>query len=453
VFGIKITAYKDTPFLHLRLVWTRKKHTSIMLSPDPATLATTPSWFRARAEAAWKTYESLPLPSTKNEAWRYSNAEVIPLDRLQAARKPSPSQLEQALKYSDSLPEVAAKFVFVNDHLALADLKSVPDQVILMPLADALDTHSELVAEHFMQQESQLGSAKFAALHLAMVKAGMVIFVPRGVEIPAPVEVFYWVSGTDSALFPHTLIITEEQSSVKVVDHYRSLGDETGFCCSVADLVAGTGGKITYVACQEMSASAHAMQLSSTQAGKDAHVKSFQLQLGAAWARSESVSELIGSGAHSDMFSISLPLGDQVVDQRTLQNHRAPNATSDLLYKNALHDDSRTVFSGLITVDEGAHFTDAYQTCRNLLNSDTAEANSMPGLEINADQVKCSHGSTTGPVDQAELFYLMARGIPEKEARKLIVMGFADDVIGRIGHEAIEQMIHTRVEEKFARVA
>jgi Fe-S cluster assembly protein SufD len=424
-----------------------------MLKPDPATLATTPQWFRSRAEAAWQSFESLPLPGIKDEAWRYSNAKTIPLESLQAAAKPSQSQQEEALRHSDELTELSAKFVFINDSLILAELKSLPAGVIVMPLADALDSHGDLVAKHFMQQQAQLGSAKFSALHLAMVRAGIVIFVPRGVKVAAPIEIFHWVSGAHSAIFPHTLIIAEEQSSVKVVDHYRSLQSDAGFCCSVADLIACTGSQITYVACQEMSPTAHAMQLASTQASKDAHVKSFLLQLGAVWARSESVSELIGSGARSDMLSISLPLGDQVVDQRTLQNHRAPHATSDLLYKNALYDTSRTIFSGLITVDEGAHFTDAYQTCRNLLNSDTAEANSMPGLEINADQVKCSHGSTTGPVDQAELFYLMARGIPEKEARKLIVMGFADDVISRIGHEPIEQMIHARVEEKFARVA
>ena len=220
----------------------------------------------------------------------------------------------------------------------------------------------------------------------------------------------------------------------------------------MADLIGKPGSHVTYIACQEMSEEAQAMHLSSTVAGKDAQMKSFQLQLGANWSRSESVSDLVGKGARSDMLSVSLPLGDQIVDQRTLQNHKAPNATSDLLYKNALYDSSRTVFSGLITVDEGAHYTDAYQTCRNLLNSDTAEANSLPGLEINADQVKCSHGSTSGPVSEEELFYLKARGIPDNEARRLIVLGFADDVIQRIGNDAIEQMIHARVEEKFARL-
>ena len=140
---------------------------------------------------------------------------------------------------------------------------------------------------------------------------------------------------------------------------------------------------------------------------------------GAAFSRSESVSDLVGQGARSDMLSVSLPIGEQIVDQRTLQRHKAPHATSDLLYKNALYGQSRSIFSGLIIVDEGAHYTDAYQTCRNLLNSNEAEATSLPGLEINADQVKCSHGATSGPISDEELFYLKARGISDSESRKL----------------------------------
>jgi Fe-S cluster assembly protein SufD len=181
-------------------------------------------------------------------------------------------------------------------------------------------------------------------------------------------------------------------------------------------------------------------------------MKSFQIQLGADFSRSESVSDLIGTGARSDMLSVSMPLGDQVVDQRTLQKHKAPHASSDLLYKNALYDNTRTIFSGLIIVDEGAHYTDAYQTNRNLLNSKDAEATSMPGLEINADQVKCSHGATSGPVSDDELFYLKARGIPDHEARKLIVLGFIEDTVKRLGNEAVETMICQRLEEKFERV-
>jgi Fe-S cluster assembly protein SufD len=419
----------------------------------PVNHSTTPAWFRSRAEAAWATFQSLPIPGIRNESWRYSSAKNIPLDSLITAEKPNVDTLAEANAGSDGLAQTAARFVFVNDRLAAAELKDLPAQVVVMPFADALDQHSALLEKHLLQQRAQLGSEKYSALHLAMLQAGTVVHVPRGVEVAAPIEIFHWVQGEHAAIFPHTLILAEDNASVTVVDHYRSLSEVPGFCCAMADVVAGTGARVTYVACQEMAMTAQAMMQTNTQTGKDAHVKSFQLQLGANWSRSENVSDLIGSGARSDMLSVSLPLADQVVDQRTLQNHKAPHASSDLLYKNALYDGSKTVFSGLITVDEGAHFTDAYQTCRNLLNSDEAEANSMPGLEINADQVKCSHGSTTGPVDSAELFYLMARGIPENEARKLIVLGFADDVIGRIGNEAIEQMIHARVEEKFARVA
>ncbi len=234
------------------------------------------------------------------------------------------------------------------------------------------------------------------------------------------------------------------------MDHYRSLDGQGGLSIAVADLV-GTGSKITYAACQELAERRPGPAPSSIVAGRDAAVKSFQVQLGAEFSRSESVSDLMGEGAHSDMLSVSLPIDDQVVDQRTLQNHKAPHATSDLLYKNALYGQSRSIFSGLITVDEGAHFTDAYQTCRNLLNSKEAEATSMPGLEINADQVKCSHGATSGPISDEELFYLKARGISDKESRKLIVEGFLADVLQRFGNSEVLEMLVSRIDEKLER--
>jgi len=147
-----------------------------------------------------------------------------------------------------------------------------------------------------------------------------------------------------------------------------------------------------------------------------------------------------------------LPFGTQVVDMRTLQNHIAPRTYSDLLYKNALYDKSRTIFSGLINVAEGAHYTDAYQKCRNLLNSDNAEAVSMPGLEINADQVKCSHGATSAPISEDELFYLKARGIPDTDSRHLITVGFLEDVIAKLGQESLVEYLDRRIEAKFDRV-
>ena len=422
------------------------------LSPDSSRLASAPSWFQTRSNAAWSEFQTLPLPGIKDEHWRYSKAKRVALDTLIAAAPASEAEAQRALAGSKGLASSAATFVFVNDRLVSSQVSGLPAGVVCLPFSDALKSQDDVLEHYFMKREMELGSAKFAALHLAMVRAGVVVIVPKGVKVEAPIEIFHWAAGANTAIFPHTLIVTAENAEVVVVDHYRSLDEVAGFSCAVADLVGGTGSHVTYVACQEMSDKAQAMHLSSTSAGKDSVVKNFQLQLGADFSRSESVSDLVGAGSRSDMLSVSMPMGEQVVDQRTLQKHKAPHATSDLLYKNALYGKTRSIFSGLIIVDKGAHFTDAYQTCRNLLNSEEAEASSMPGLEINADQVKCSHGSTCAPVSEEELFYLKARGIPDAEARKLIVLGFIEATVTRIGNEAVEAMICERIEEKFARL-
>ena len=419
----------------------------------PATAADLPQWFADRAAAAWETFQSLPLPGTKDEHWRYSNAKRLDPAAFHRASPALESIEAEAVAASAGLADTAARFVFVNDQLVQADTPALPEGVICETLADALIKHPELVQQHFMQREAALGSAKFAALHLAHVQAGIVVVVPKNVIVENPIEVFHWITTENAAIFPHTLIITGENAAVTVVDHYRSRGDIAGFSCAVADFVAQPGSHLTYAHCQELGHSATALHLSSTAAHRDSRVKSFQVQLGAAFSRSESVSDLLGQGSRSDMLSIALPVGSQVVDQRTLQHHAAPHASSDLLYKNALYDTARTIFSGLITVDEGAHYTDAYQTCRNLLNSEDAEANSMPGLEINADQVKCSHGSTSSPVSDDELFYLKARGINDHDSRKLIVQGFLEDTLTRLDHAALQRLIEERIEAKLAAIA
>ncbi len=424
-----------------------------LLTSTPTRTFDAPEWFLSRSKAAWADFQSLPLPGLKDENWRYSSAKKIELADHAPAQEPTVEQSKAALALTEGLKERAARFVFVNDTLVESETAGLPAGVVCVSLAEALKTHGPALEAHFMKADLPLGSGKFAALHLAHVKAGTVILVPKNVVIDKPVEVFHWVVGDHAAIFPHTLVVAEDNAQVSVVDHYRSLEGEGGLSIAVADLVGGPGSKITYAACQELADDAQALHLSGIRAGRDAAVKSFQVQLGAAFSRSESVSDLVGEGARSDMLSVSLPVGEQVVDQRTLQRHKAPHATSDLLYKNALYGQARSVFSGLIIVDEGAHYTDAYQTCRNLLNSDEAEANSLPGLEINADQVKCSHGSTSGPIADEELFYLKARGIPDGEARKLIVEGFLADVIERFGNSEVLDTLVARIDDKLQRAA
>jgi Fe-S cluster assembly protein SufD len=441
------------------------KHTPVTVSQTPESPApsgleiiastrdesSAPGWFHARSEAAWTEFKSLPLPGLKDENWRYSSAKKIELADHSPAVSPTAANIQAALAATEGLKERAARFVFVNDTLVESDTVGLSAGVVCVSFEEALKTHADVLQQHFMKGEQALGSGKFAALHLAHVKAGTVIIVPKSVVIEKPVEIFHWVVGDHAAIFPHTLIVTGDHAEVSVVDHYRSLEGEGGLSIAIADLVGGSGSKITYAACQELADDAQALHLSSITAGRDASVKSFQVQLGAAFSRSESVSDLVGQGARSDMLSVSLPIGEQIVDQRTLQRHKAPHATSDLLYKNALYGQSRSIFSGLIIVDEGAHYTDAYQTCRNLLTRNEAEATSLPGLEINADQVKCSHGATSGPISDEELFYLKARGISDSESRKLIIEGFLAGVVERFGNSELLDTLVARIDEKLER--
>jgi Fe-S cluster assembly protein SufD len=274
------------------------------------------------------------------------------------------------------------------------------------------------------------------------------------IEVEGTIEVHHWITGANTVIFPHTLIVTGKSSKVRVVDIFRSADDvQPGLAIAFNDLCAGPNSKLDYIAIQAFNEVTRVIQINETATFRDASATGFILNTGASWARNESLSRLEGPGSRSDMLSVSIPAHDQEYDQRTFQHHVSEGAYSDLLYKNSLYDDARTIFSGLIFVDKDAHHTDAYQTCRNLLMSDTCEANSMPGLEINADQVKCSHGSTSSQISDEEIFYLRARGIDPVNARQLIARGFSVDVLERLKNEPVEQLILKFIDEKFARIA
>ena len=419
-----------------------------ILERKPEALAGVPDWFGESREAGWKQFLELPMPARKQEAWRFAS-----LGELDFAGVVLPPAMDREGHWGASGMELrSARFGFVNDTLVESE-SNLPEGVICLPLQQALAEHPELVREHFMQQETTLGSAKFAALHRANVSSGMFIYVPDGVEVDAPIEVFHWLEGERVVAFPHTLVVAGVNAKVSVVDYFQSDSKAKGsWAIAMNDLVAKEGAQLTYLALQDLCDEARMIQVNSTRVGKDATAKSFVLNTGAAWARQESLSKMEGEGSRSDMLSVSIGRDGQGYDQRTFQHHASPHSYSDLLYKNTLYDKSKTVFSGVILVDKGAHYTDAYQTCRNLLMSDEAEAHSMPGLEINADQVKCSHGSTSTTVDDSELFYLESRGIPPREARQLIAQGFSVEAISRLGNEALEELVLTFANREFDRI-
>ena len=409
-----------------------------------------PDWLQARQQAAQKRYESIPTPKRGDEAWRFANIKQLNFENLSgAALAADPANL---ISRSVGLESPAAKFVFLNDELVFSE-SSLPDSVICLPLAEAFEKHSGLVEKHFMKQETRLGSVKYAALHEASVKNGLFVHVPENQIVEGAIEVHHWISG-GVTVFPHTLVVTGKSSQVRVVDVFHSVDGETaGLAIAFNDLCAGQNSSLDYVAIQDLNEVSRMISINETSTARDARAKGFVLNTGAAWARNESLSRLEGPGAHSDMLSVSIPDREQEYDQRTFQHHVSEGAYSDLLYKNTLYGHSKTVFSGLIFVDEKAHHTDAYQTCRNLLMTDDCEANSMPGLEINADQVKCSHGSTSAQISDEEIFYLQARGIDPSRARQLIARGFSVEVVARLNDESIEALVLSYIDKKFSGIS
>ena len=414
-----------------------------------------PDWFRDQQRAAWKTFESLPSPTRKDQAWRFANVNLLDLAPYNISGPLSEDDRKNVLKYSRGLDQFAGRMIFVNNQLIERDVVSEDLKrrgVVFQPLERAMVEHSDLFRKYFMSTEATLGSAKFAALHQGLVSSGTFLFVPRRVEIEQPIEIFHWLRHDNMSIFPHLLLVTDELAKVTVIEHFRSCNlTAPGFACGVNDLIAGPGAKVTYVCAQDWASNVIALQMNSTTVDHDASAMSLNLHLGGRYSRFESLSRLIGEGGRSDLLAVAVARDQQEFDARTLQDHVSPHTASDLLYKNALDDRARTIFGGLIRVEPHAHFTDAYQKVRNLLLSDDAEANSMPGLEILADNVRCTHGATSGQIDEEELFYLRTRGIPVPVAQRLIVTGFLDEVIRRLDHPPIAEHLHRLVEEKFSR--
>jgi Fe-S cluster assembly protein SufD len=419
-----------------------------LLDQPATTSAMFPQWFATAQADAWAAFQSLPAPRRGDEAWRFST--ISALDFSSFLREEFRGDASKWIARSTGVADAAATLVFVNDTLVHTQSR-LPDGVICLPLAEALMQHPDLVKQYFMRHPTTLGSAKFSALHTAHVSNGVFLHVPAGVVVEHPVHMFHWIDGENAATLPHTLVVTEEGASVRVIETFQSTDDRAvTLTIAVNDLIAEKNSSLDYVVVQALNQNSKIISINASDVAKEATSTSFLLSTGAAWARSESISRLTGEEARSSMLAVSVPSHDQEYDQRTFQHHISPGAYSDLLYKNSLYAESRTIFSGLIFVDEGAHRTDAYQTCRNLLMSNTCEANSMPGLEINADDVKCSHGSTSAQISDEEIFYLRARGIDSDTARQLIARGFCIDVISRLHHDATEAFVLHFLDQKFA---
>ncbi len=417
--------------------------TADLFASHLAAAAPAPAWWLERKRAAYEQFAQLPLPRRTDESWRFSSIQSLALEGYapQPVTKPTLAPVPVAN---------AASLTFVNNTAVagLTPAAPLPAGVIVCTLTEALARHPELLRQHFMAQPQKLGSDKFAALHVAFLRDGAFIYVPRGVEVPAPILVQHIAAGAGAAVFPHTLVVAEENAKVTVIDTFTSQDPLAHFACGANDLYAAHGAQLTYVGAQAWSRETLSFQFNSTVVRRDARVQSLNLHVGGRQSRHESLSQLQAPGAFSEMLALTVADQTQEFDQRTLQIHQAPNTKSDLLYKNALRDSAKTIFSGLIVVDPDAQKTDAYQSNRNLLLSEDAEANSLPGLEIQANDVRCTHGATSSRIDPEQEFYLESRGIPQALADELLTFGFFEEVLNRLAaddiHDALRAVIQTQ---------
>lgn len=405
-----------------------------------------PAWWTAAKQAAWNEFSALPLPNRGNENWRFSNLKGLDLERFQVPEDPA-----NLVPHLPNFPH-ASEIIFSNRQLVgrTGLPTNLSEQgVIFAPLDEALRDHGDLIRDYFQHAPANLGGDKFTALNVAFTASGSFLHVPKGVKVELPFVVQHTVTGDKQSVFPHTIVVLEEGAEATLVEFFVSGDSASHLVSGVNDLHAGANAKLTYVGAQNWSDDTLSFQTNSISALRDSHVKCLNVHLGGRQSRHESHSRLQGPGAHSEMLALTVANGSQEFDQRTLQTHQAPHTTSDLLYKNALIDTARTIFSGLIVVEPDAQQTDAYQTNRNLLLSDKAEANSLPGLEIQADDVKCSHGSTSGRVPPEQQFYLQSRGIDPAKAHELIVFGFFEEVLSRLDNDDLHDVLSQLIQSKF----
>ena len=418
-----------------------------------------PEWLRERRAHAWDVYERTPMPTIRLEEWRYTNLKKkLDLNSLQLSDAEAmsddastwPERLRAAM---DEDREASGHIVIIDGHVVHADVdKQLAAQgVILESLQEAITNHEELVREHLATDAVPAEEGKFAALNAALWSDGIFLYVPKGVQLELPVRVTCWLSEAGTAYFSRVLIVAEAQSQVSYVDEVLSDDFESQTYTSTAvELIAREGARVQYVAVQRLGRGAFYQSMQRTLAQRDSKLDTLNVALGASVTRVDLNARLLGPGANSDMLGLYFGDDDQHFDFNTSQDHVAEHTSSDLLYKGALDGASRAAFRGIIRVLPGAQGTDAYQTNRNLLLSPESRADSLPNLEIEADDVKCSHGATVGQLDDEAKFYLMSRGLSLIQAERLVVLGFLGEVLAKLPLGGVVDKVTRVIEQKLA---
>ncbi|CAM3874165.1 Fe-S cluster assembly protein SufD [Deinococcus frigens] len=435
---------------------------------------TGPEWLTAKRRASFDLFDTLEVPHSGVEAWKYTQVNVD-------FGKLNPHPKREVVSDISKLPESVQKRLkgtdvgafLVMDGPDVVYRTELPAEltargVIFTDLKTAVEQHADKVRQYLYSvvpaevpddttiaapgttpsKSPDPSEGKFSALAAALWTNGAFVYVPRGVEVDLPLGSFRVMSEAGTFTATRTLVVAEENAQITFIDEQDSEELPGTYAIGAVELVVKDGARLRYVSIQNWGKGVTHIQRQRGQVGKDAALNSLVVTMGGTLSRTEMQSHLLGQGSSSEMLALYFANEDQHFDHYTLQHHAAANAYSDLLYKGVGDDQAVGVFSGMIKVDLGAQKTDAYQKHRTLMLSSEARNFSVPQLEINANDVRCSHGSTTGPVDEQQLFFLRSRGIRQELAEKMLVTAFLEDVLTRVPLRSVVEYIEGIIAEK-----
>lgn len=412
-----------------------------------------PAWLAKRRFSAWQLYKNTPMPTLDDEAWRRTDIRPFKWSEVErpalngrAGRRRVPAALLKPLAGKTH----GGQLVINGGHVESVSLAPALKRkgVIFTDFQTAAVKHDRLVRK-FIGQAAPAADGKFAALTEALMDGGVFLYVPKNVEVALPLHSVVSVPGRSH--FTRLLIVLDDGASATYVHELTSPeGRADSLHTGIVELMVGKKANLKFVELQSLGLNVWNFTHERARLDKDAKLDWVFNAVGSRVTKNFSTLELDGEGARARMSGFYFAEKDQHLDHDTQQNHNVPHTTSDLLFKGALRDRSRSVWQGMIYVAPGAQKTDGYQANRNLVLSKTARADSIPGLEIMADDVRCTHGATVGQLEQEHIFYLMSRGMPRSEAEKLVVDGFFDPIMQRIPFSGVVARLKKDIERKMS---
>ena len=406
-----------------------------------------PAWLKDMRSSAIARFESLGFPNMKQEAWRFTSVAPIAEGSFELAAPPARvPQLDDIRPFL--LFEAGYRLVFVDGFFQPS--LSTPFFDDVQSLAHVV-THRQDLVRQYLGKYAATQDRPFSALNTAFVNEGAFVHVPAKATLAEPVQLLFLASGdTPVVSHPRNLVVIGREARASIVETYASLGQGSYWTNSVTEIVVEDGARVDYHRVQRESARAYHVGTTQTHQGRDSTVHVHTVAFGAALSRHDIGTVLAGSGGTLILNGLYLLAGQQHADHHTTIDHAAHHCQSHEYFNGVLDDKSRGVFTGRIIVRPGAQKTDSKQTNNNLLLSTDAHADSQPQLEIYADDVKCTHGSTVGPLDPRALFYLRSRGVGEVEARRLLTYGFAAEILGRMDVASLRAQLDRIVRERLA---